>query len=96
MEENKMKKTAEPRSYSQEELLTYAESYVRAAHNSCAREEQRYGEKLYTTFGEWKKKNPDSPIAKKNYPENEFVEVIAAYKSYFDKRYAEDIIDAGF
>ena len=34
-----MKKTIEPRHYSQEELLTYAESYVRAAHNSCAREE---------------------------------------------------------
>lgn len=86
-----MKKTIEPRHYSQEELLTYAESYVRAAHNSCVREEQRCGEKLYTTFGEWKKKNPDSPIAKKNYPENEFVEVIAAYKSYFDNRYAEKV-----
>lgn len=80
------KKTIELKAYAQEDIEKVTESYVRAAHNQYLREEQRHGEKIYPTFGEWKKKNPNNPIAKKNYPEEEFIQVIAAYHTYFNNK----------
>ena len=96
MEDNKMKKLIEPKVYTQEELLAYVKNYIQAVHNIFAKEEQRYGKRIYTTFGEWKKKNPKNPVAKKNYPEDEYIEVIAEYKTYFNKMYAEEVIECDF
>ena len=50
---------------------------------------KKHGE-LYDTFGEWKKKNPNNPIAKRNYPDNEYLQVISAYRAYFDSRLSFD------
>lgn len=47
-------------------------------------EEQTAGQRLYEKFGEWKKEHPKNPIAKKNYPDDEYLQIISAFKAYFD------------
>lgn len=75
----------------------YVESVVgkliRASHRALMTEEIRLNKKhgeLYDTFGQWKKQNPNNPIAKMNYPDNEYLQVISAYRAYFDSRMSFD------
>lgn len=66
---------------------------VKASHRALMNEEIRLNKKqgeLYDTFGQWKKENPNNPIAKMNYPDNEYLQVISAYKAYFDSRMSFD------
>lgn len=78
------KKDLTPVEYSKEEILNYAKQMVQAAHKILEEQERKYGRQLYETFGQWKKEHPTYPIAKKNYPDEEYVQVIASYKNYFD------------
>lgn len=70
---------------------------VRASHRALMTEEikqkKKHGE-LYDLFGEWKKKNPNNPIAKRNYPDNEYLQVISAFRAYFDSRMSFDDLSA--
>lgn len=75
----------------------YVESVVgkliRASHRALMTEEIRLNKKhgeLYDTFGQWKKQNPNNPIAKMDYPDNEYLQVISAYRAYFDSRLSFD------
>lgn len=63
-------------------------TYIRAEHTALERHERQAGERLYDKFGEWKAANPNHPIAKKNYPAEEYVQVIAAFRKYFDEQQA--------
>jgi hypothetical protein len=63
-------------------------TYIRAEHTALERHELQVGERLYDKFGEWKAANPNHPIAKKNYPAGEYVQVIAAFRKYFDEQQA--------
>lgn len=66
---------------------------IRASHRALMAEEIRLNKKhgeLYDTFGQWKKQNPNNPIAKMNYPDNEYLQVISAYRAYFDSRLSFD------
>lgn len=66
---------------------------IRASHRALMNEEIRLNKKhgeLYDTFGQWKKENPNNPIAKMNYPDNEYLQVISAYRAYFDSRMSFD------
>lgn len=66
---------------------------IRASHRALMTEEIRLNKKhgeLYDTFGQWKKKNPNNPIAKMNYPDNEYLQVISAFRAYFDSRMSFD------
>lgn len=66
---------------------------IRASHRALMNEEIRLNKKhgeLYDTFGQWKKQNPNNPIAKMNYPDNEYLQVISAYRAYFDSRMSFD------
>lgn len=65
------------------------ERYITAAHGALALAEKTEGRKLYDTFGEWRKEHPNHPAAKKNYPDNEYLQVISAFKAYFDKKALE-------
>lgn len=87
------KKTIEPKIYTEWELNTRVEQMITAAHNELAHNERANGKRYYETFGEWKKANPNNPVAKKNYPNDEYVMVISAFKTYFDKRCGLPIID---
>lgn len=65
---------------------------VKASHRALMNEEIKLNKKhLYDTFGQWKKQNPNNPIAKMNYPDNEYLQVISAYKAYFDSRLNFDL-----
>ena len=68
-----MKKNEDIRTYTLSELERFQKQYVVAAHNELVREEKRLGKKVFETFGEWQKKHPNHPIAKKDYPKDEFV-----------------------
>lgn len=85
------KKNIEVKTYTEWELNNIAESVVNAAHNALAREEHRIGKRCYETFGEWCKLNPNHPVAKMNYPKDEYVMVISNYKEYFDKKCAAKV-----
>lgn len=66
---------------------------IRASHRALMTEEIRLNKKhgeLYDTFGQWKKQNPNNPIAKMDYPDNEYLQVISAYRAYFDSRLSFD------
>ena len=66
---------------------------VRASHRALMNEEIKYKKKhgeLYDTFGQWKKQNPNNPTAKMNCPDNEYLQVISAYRAYFDSRLSFD------
>lgn len=80
-----MSKTkVEPRHYEIWEVEASVNGLIRAAHAELAREEKQHNKRMYETFGEWKALNPNHPVAKKNYPHDEYVMVISAYKTYFD------------
>lgn len=82
MEESKMKVDKE-----------YAiRSYIRSDHNFLKAQENKTGYK-YETFGAWRRANPDKPAASKNYPDDEYLLVIRAYRDYFDKKYASTGLD---
>lgn len=80
----------EPKTYTQWKLNEYAEKLITVAHNSLVMEEKRVGKRCYETFGEWKATHSNHPVAKVNYPEDEYVIVISTYKSYFNKFAADD------
>lgn len=66
---------------------------VRASHRALMNEEIKYKKKhgeLYDTFGQWKKQNPNNPIAKMNYPDNEYLQVISTFKAYFNSKLSFD------
>lgn len=86
-----MKMKVEPKTYTKQEVLKYAEGYVAAYHRQLERDMF-----YHQTFGEWKKENPTHPLAIKNYPEEEYVQVISAYKKYFDAVCAKVVVDADF
>lgn len=77
-------KKIEAIAYTYDDVLAKAKTLVNAAHNELARDEKLHNKRFYETFGEWKKENPLHPLASKNYPEDEYVMVISAYKKYFD------------
>ena len=86
-------KNIEVVAYTYDQVLTKVKTLVRAAHNELARDEKLHKKRFYETFGEWKKQNQLSPIASKNYPEDEYVIVISAYKKYFDTLAAASLED---
>lgn len=89
-----MSKTkTEPKIYTEWELNELAEKTVTAAHNALVMEERRLGKRAFETFGEWKALNPNNPVAKMNYPDDEYVMVINTYKTYFDKMCAAAPLD---
>lgn len=79
------KNNIERKQYTEWEIMEQVAGLVRAYHADLERDEKRYGRRCYETFGEWKKLNQSNPVAKKNYPDNEYLLVISAYKKYFDK-----------
>lgn len=79
-----MSKNIEPRQYTQWEVEEQVAGLVAAYHKTLAFTEKTFNKRFYEKFGEWKKLNPNNPVAKKNYPDNEYVLVISAYKKYFD------------
>lgn len=78
------RKVIEPKNYEQWEVLEHTKKLVQVSHEIFANQEKAKGQRLYDTFGEWKKENPNHPIAKKNYPDNEYLQVISNYRQYFD------------
>lgn len=84
-----MSKTIEPKNYTQEQLEYFAESYIRADHNTLAQHEQKAGIRLYETFGEWKKEHPTHELAQYTFPEDEYIQVIgsAAHLHYMKIKY---------
>lgn len=88
-----MSKTIEPKNYTQEELDRFALNYIRADHNTLAHKEQKYGVKMFSTFGEWKKEHPTNPLAQYTFPENEYLQVISAHIHYMKKKYPPLIDD---
>ena len=88
-----MRKNMEPTPCTQEQAMNLARYCVAEAHKALAMEEKKQNKKLYPTFGEWKKENPNRPIAKMNYPEDEYIEIIAAYPNYFNLKYAVQALD---
>lgn len=81
------KKTIEPKVYEDWVLYDALERCVISAHNELAQEERRQKKRMFGVFGEWKKENPTHSLAKMNYPNDEYIMVISAYKNYFDKKY---------
>lgn len=71
--------------YSIEQVERYIETAIRNEHFYLQMVEQRFGQRSYDTFGEWKKENPNHPLAKMNYPDYEYLNVISAFKVYFDR-----------
>ena len=86
-------KNIEAKVYTYDEVLAKVKTLARAAHNELASEERRLGMRYFETFGEWKKQNPLNPMASKNYPEDEYVQVISTYKKYFDTLAATSLED---
>ena len=90
MEERTMSKKVEPINYPEEKLLLLPENLARACHNELKREEKRYGKVLYDKFGVWKRQHPEHPLANRNFPNGEYVQVISAFWNYFDKKYPDN------
>lgn len=82
-----MKKIEETtqRVYTKEQVLNNIAWLVNSYHKALAAD-TRNGV-YHETFGEWKRENPRHRLANKNYPKNEFVEVISAYINYFNELY---------
>ena len=70
--------------YSRDCVEKHVKMVIANEHCRIWMEEQTAGQRIYEKFGEWKKKHPKNPIAKKNYPDNEYLQIITAFKSYFD------------
>ena len=79
------KKTVEIKKYTEWELNTYADQLVVAAHNALAQDEKRLGKRCYETFGEWKQRHPNHPMAHKDYPKDEYIMVISTYRNHFER-----------
>ena len=84
-----MSKKVEPINYPEEEVWKFAETQVNAAHNELVREERREKKSLYDKFGNWKRQHPEHPLASRNFPNDEYVQVISAFWNYFDKKYPD-------
>ena len=70
--------------YSRDSVEKHIKKVIANEHWRFWMEEQTAGQRLYEKFGEWKKEHPKNPIAKKNYPDDEYLQIISAFKAYFD------------
>ena len=70
--------------YSRDCVEKHVKKVIANEHCRIWVEEQTAGQRLYEKFGEWKKEHPKNPIAKKNYPDDEYLQVISAFRGYFD------------
>lgn len=86
----------ELKSYEPGEVYKYTKSFIREYHNTLALHEKNTKRKQYDKFGEWKLQNPNNPMAKINYPDEEYVLVISAYKKFFDNTYNSKIAEIDF
>lgn len=82
------RKNMTPVECSKERAMEYVGQMVNQTHNFFKMAEKRYGA-YHETFGAWKLRNPYHPLAKKNYPNDEYVEVISQWFNYFEDIYAE-------
>ena len=70
--------------YSRDYVEKHIKKVISNEHWRFWMEEQTAGQRLYDKFGEWKKEHPKNQIAKKNYPDGEYLQIISAFKAYFD------------
>ena len=79
-----------PIEYSNEYVKRHIQKVISNEHWRIWMEEQTAGQRVYEKFGEWKKEHPKHPVAKKNYPDDEYLQIISAFKGYFDAVEAND------
>lgn len=77
----------EPREYTQEELNNFMDRMIAAEHRAFYQVEQKLNERVYDTFGEWKKTHQTHELAMYPFPENEYLQVITAHMTYFKIKY---------
>ena len=80
-----MKVNVSERIYTDAELDNYEEQRIEVRQRYY--HERFLKEGNFETFGEWKKRCPNHPLAKMNYPNHYYLQVISEHIKYFNKKY---------